>query len=95
MGEMCFASIKAGISAPAVSEIWLMTPVQHKVAAPNIKRVDKPIPLLTDDNLFCAPISEIKAANHKITKPPYDAPEAIGLPLPTCFINSAYIPESI
>ena len=77
------------MSDAAVTSTCPIKAIQHILAAPKIKNVDRSIPILTSFNLFLAPISAKKAANHKITNPPYDAPEAIGFPFPTCFITSS------
>ena len=84
IGEICSAKIKAGISAVAVISICSISATQHIAAVPNMNIIDNNVPKLTSLNLFFAPISAKNAANHRTTKPPYDAPERNGFPFPTC-----------
>ena len=69
-GEICPASTKAGMSDAAVASMCPRMAVQHRAAAPKMHSVDRSIPERTDLRSFLLPISAMKAANQRITKPP-------------------------
>ena len=80
---MLFAKTNAGIPTFQVESILAIKATQQTAAAAKMARVESNIPIFTSFLSWLAPILLKKAANHNITNPPYEAPEANGLPSPT------------